>query len=61
MSLEPGARADAVRGDSGSESIQAIAADDAVLVDNICRLFMLTFTLTLTSAMEEDNANAVDD
>lgn len=58
MSLEPGARADAVRGDSGSESIQAIAADDAVLVDNICRLFMLT----LTSAMEEDNANnAVDD
>ena len=59
MSLEPGARADAVRGDSGSESIQAIAADDAVLVDNICRLFMLT--LTLTSAMEEDNANAVDD
>ena len=59
MSLEPGARADAVRGDSGSESIQAIAADDAVLVDNICRLFM--FMLTLTSAMEEDNANAVDD
>ena len=58
MSLEPGARADAVRGDSGSESIQAIAADDAVLVDNICRLFM--FMLTLTSAME-DNANAVDD
>ena len=58
MSLEPGARADAVRGDSGSD-IDIDSIHDAVLVDNICRLFMLT--LTLTSAMEEDNANAVDD
>ena len=57
MSLEPGARADAVRGDSGSD-IDIDSIHDAVLVDNICRLFMLT----LTSAMEEDNANnAVDD
>lgn len=38
MSLEPGARADAVRGDSDSDSIEAIAADDSVIVDSICRL-----------------------